>query len=121
METGALRPYATIAHEPAPRRDDVAGAATATDLPTEKTVRAAQNAAETPAVDAPPAHQDPPAVRTGFERDPTSGTIVYRWVEQATDRVLVELPRTAKIRSHLAYGDQGAPAATSSHRVDRKV
>lgn len=121
METGALRPYGTIAHDPPMRRDDVAGSPTVTDLPTEKTVRAAQAGSETGSTGNATVRHDPPAVRTGFERDATSGTIVYRWVEQATDRVIVEIPRTVRVRSSQAYADGGAPAETSSHRVDRRV
>ena len=121
METGALRPYGTIAHDPPMRRDDVAGSPNVTDLPTEKTVRAAQAGSEAGSAGNDTSRQDPPAVRTGFERDPSSGSIVYRWVEQATDRVIVEIPKAVRARSSQAYADGSAPAETSSHRVDRKV
>jgi hypothetical protein len=44
METGATRNIGAIAHDPPLRRDDVARSHVATELPTTKTVRAAQEA-----------------------------------------------------------------------------
>lgn len=118
METGAVRPYGTIAYEPPPRRDDVAGSQVTTDLPTTKTVRAAQGASD-PGV-AADRGQDHPAVKTGFERDLASGSIVYRWVDQTTERVILEIPRSDRVRSQQTYVEKNAPAE-SSHHVDRSV
>ncbi len=119
METGAVRPYGTIAHDPPPRRDDLAGSHIATDLPTTKTVRAAQGASDTGVADdrGRPNH---PAVKTGFERDLDSGSIVYRWVDQTTERVILEIPRSDRIRSQQTYTERDATPDTS-HRVDRSV
>lgn len=120
METGATRPIGTIAHDPPLRRDDVARSHVATDLPTTKTVRPAQ---ETSAGKiAGERRDDHPAVKTGFERDLDSGSIVYRWTDQTTERVILEIPRSDRIRSSRSY-DERAHASTSenSHRVDRSA
>lgn len=123
MDTGAIRPYATIVHDPPHRRDDVAGGATATDLPTEKTVRATRPSETATSADDRRGDQERAgrqAVRTGFERDLTSGSIVYRWTDQTTDRVILEIPRSDKIRSRAAYEnhDRTAPETPA---VDRSV
>lgn len=123
METGAIRPYATIAHDPPARRDDLAGSRVATDLPTEKTVRAAQSASDGRNADDAARHRDHPAVKTGFERDP-SGSIVYRWTDQTTERVILEIPRSDKIRSRQSYGETTAATAATAdkaHTFDRSV
>ena len=123
METGAVRPYGTIAHEPPPRRDDVAGSSVATDLPTTKTVRAPQAADGGTAADNRRRDQEraaTAAVKTGFERDLDSGSIVYRWIDQTTEKVILEIPRSDKIRSRHLYQD----AATSDEAhpsLDRSV
>ena len=122
METGAIRPYTPIVHDPPHRRDDVAGSATATDLPVEKTVRAARSAeAGTSAGDRDGGREnnDRPAIKTGFERDLASGSIVYRWTDQTMGRVILEIPRSDKIRSRTAYEDRGSHAETPT--VDRSV
>lgn len=120
METGATRPIGTIAHDPPLRRDDVARSHVATDLPTTKTVRPVQEtSAGTIAAER---RADHPAVKTGFERDLASGSIVYRWTDQTTERVILEIPRSDRIRSSRSY-DERAHAATpeSAHRVDRSA
>lgn len=120
MDTGALRPYAPIAHDPPPRRDDVAGSTVATDLPTEKTVRAVQSANAGQATD--DHRTDRPAVKTGFERDLSSGAIVYRWTDQTTERVILEIPRSDRIRSSRSYDEKAQTSAQeSNHRIDRSV
>ena len=126
MDTGAIRPYPTIVHDPPSRRDEVVQATVATDLPTEKTVRAAQTAREVTSVDnrrreIAAAHDT--AVKTGFERDPTSGSIVYRWTDETTDRVILQLPRSDKILSSRAYQETAAgnSGSVTDPNVDRSV
>lgn len=120
METGALRPYATIAHDPPARRDDLAGSRVVTDLPTEKTVRAAQPASDGRSADDATRRRDHPAVKTGFERDP-SGSIVYRWTDQTTERVILEIPRSDKIRTRQSYGETTTASNAKTHTYDRSV
>jgi hypothetical protein len=123
MDTGAIRPYATIVHDPPHRRDDVVGGATATDLPTEKTVRAAQPSESTGSADDRRRDRErsgQQAVKTGFERDLASGSIVYRWTDQTTDRVILEIPRSDKIRSRAAYENHDR-ATHETPAVDRSV
>lgn len=120
MDTGAIRPYGTIAIDHTPRRDDVAGSHVATDLPTEKTVRAPQASSGGTAADSSDRRSEHPAVKTGFERDLNSGSIVYRWTDQTTERVILEIPRSDRIRSQQSYADQPRPAETD-HTVDRSA
>jgi hypothetical protein len=123
MDTGAIRPYATIVHDPPQRRDDVVGGTTATDLPTEKTVRAAQPSESATSADDRRRDQDRAArqaVKTGFERDLASGSIVYRWTDQTTERVILEIPRSDKIRSRAAYENHGR-ATHEAPAIDRSV
>lgn len=120
METGAVRPYTPIVHDPPPRRDDVVGSHVTTELPTEKTVRAAQAATDGRTADAASRRQDHPAVRTGFERNLDTGAIVYRWIDQTTERVILEIPRTEKIRSVQSYL-QADTSAETDHTVDRSA
>ncbi len=117
MDTAAIRPYASIVHDPPHRRDDVTGSATTTDLPTEKTVRAAQPS--DPSRSTGNGAGDHPTIKTGFERDLASGSIVYRWTDQTIDRVILEIPRSDRIRSRTAYEGQTQTADGSS--VDRSV
>lgn len=122
METSAIRPTATIVHDPSPRRDETTGSPVATDLPTEKTVRPARAAAEVRPTDDRRAEQDRtnrPAVKTGFERDLPSGSIVYRWTDETTDRVILEIPRSDKVRSQKLY--QSRADETADRTVDRSV
>ncbi len=125
MDTAALRPLGTIVHEAPPRRDDVTGSPATTDLPTEKTVQATQATRDGTAADNrrnPGDQTSRSPIRTGFERDLATGSVVYRWVDQATDRVLLEIPRSDKIRSRQIYQDQGQDhAATATPSVDRSV
>ena len=120
METGATRNIGAIAHDPPLRRDDVARSHVATELPTTKTVRAAQEASAGNV--AGERRGDHPAVKTGFERDLDSGSIVYRWTDQTTERVILEIPRSDRIRSSRSY-DEGAQTSVSetTHRIDRSV
>ena len=122
MDTGAVRPFTTIIHDPPPHRDIGAGSSVATDMPTEKTVRAARSG-EATLPDGDPRRRrenaDRPAIRTGFERDLSSGSIVYRWTDETVDRVILEIPRSDRIRSRQAY-EAPAPAADGS-AVDRSV
>lgn len=124
MDTAALRPFGTIVHEAPPRRDDVTGSAAMTDLPTEKTVRATQATADGAGADNRRGN-DPwagrPAVRTGFERDLDTGTVVYRWIDETTDRVLLEIPRSDKIRSKQVYQDHGQATDAAAPSIDRSV
>jgi hypothetical protein len=122
METGAIRPYATIMHDPPQRRDDVAGSTTATDLPTEKTVRAAQASEATGSTgdrQRDRERSDHSPIKTGFERDLASGSIVYRWTDRTTERVILEIPRSDKIRSRIAYDTRGR--GLDNPAVDRSV
>jgi len=120
MDTGSLRPYAATAHEPPLRRDDVAGSPAVTDLPMEKTVRPVRATADTTATDDRGARGDHPAVRTGFQRDLDSGSIVYRWIDQTTEKVILEIPRTDRIRSKQSYAGTERPNE-DAHRIDRSV
>ncbi|WP_333826177.1 hypothetical protein [Pinisolibacter sp.] len=123
MDTGAIRPYATIVHDPPNRRDDVAGGATATDLPTEKTVRAAQPSQNASSTDDRRRDQERAgrlAIRAGFERDLPSGSVVYRWTDETTERVILEIPRSDKIRSRAAY-EQHDRTSHETPAVDRSV
>ena len=122
METGAIRPTTMMIHDPPQRRDDVAGSASVTDLPTEKTVRAAQGSDGSGAADdrrREGGGSERRNIRTGFERDLSSGSIVYRWTDETIGRVILEIPRSDKIRSRAAY--DGAPRATDGSNVDRSV
>lgn len=122
METGAIRSFAAIIHDPPHRRDEVAGSAAVTVLPVEQTVRAARSAeAGTSAgqQDADRRRTEKPTIKTGFERDPASGSIVYRWTDQVIDRVILEIPRSDKIRLSSAYGDRHA--SSDGTTVDRSV
>ena len=120
MDTGAVRPFTTIIHDPPIHRDVGTGSAVATDMPTEKTVRAAQSA-DTSLDDARRRRDaaDRPAIRTGFERDLSSGSIVYRWTDETVDRVILEIPRSDRIRSRQAY--EASPPAADGSAVDRSV
>ena len=115
-----MPPFPALLHAPPPRRDDVARSTVATDLPTAQTVRAAQEASA--ARTAADRRNDHPAVKTGFERDLASGSIVYRWTDQTTEKVILEIPRSDRIRSRRGY-DETSQSATqeSTHRIDRSV
>ncbi|MDK9696707.1 MAG: hypothetical protein OEL76_09965 [Siculibacillus sp.] len=62
---------------------------------------------------------DRPAIKTGFERDLASGSIVYRWTDEVIDRVILEIPRSDKIRSRQAYEDHAPQSDGQS--LDRSV
>ncbi len=122
METGALRTWGPIAHDPPPRRDDVTGSPAVTELPTEKTVRPVQATTESRASGdrrLPAEAAQTLAVKTGFERDPSNGSIVYRWTDETTGRVLFEIPRSDQIRSGKLYDEQSHTPENPT--VDRSV
>lgn len=120
MDTGAIRPYVPVIHDPPVRRDDAARSAVVTDLPVEKTVRAARaaEAATSSGGRSDRETADRPTITTGFERDLSSGSIVYRWTDETIGRVILEIPRSDKIRSRQAYEGHAAPDAPA---VDRSV
>lgn len=127
MDSAALRPIGPIAHDPLPRRDDAAGSVATTDLPTEKTVRAPQAASDSGAADNRRRQQEQPSesnIRTGYERDPGNGSIIYQWVDQRTDEVILQIPRADKIRTRQIYEESTAAKAAAqaaTQAVDRSV
>lgn len=120
MDTGQIRSPVIVAPEiPAPRAASASASAIGRSTATQ-TVSASDSASlagddQHPARDAAAS-----SITSGYNRDQASGTIVYQWIDQITDAVVMQIPKEQTVMTiKRVYAE--VPANPAQTRVDRSV
>lgn len=120
MDTGSIRPvgYATAAQPYHRENPVVQESATVSQVgPPEKSEKSASHDEQVKSADT----TDGADVRSGYVRDPKSGTMVFQRIDTLTSQVLLQLPKLTETGNSSIYEEAIASTIGASATVNRSA